>query len=69
MATYKQIQGYVKEKFGYVPRASWIAHVKEICGLNPQMATNRRSPVDRLNPCPEDKQNHLREAFSHFNII
>ena len=69
MATYKQIQDYVKEKHGYIPRATWIAHAKEIYGLNPQMAVTRRSPDKRVNPCPTDKQDDLRKAFEHFNMI
>ena len=51
MATYKQIQDYVKENNGYVPKTCWIAHVKELCGLNPQVAVNRHS-TNRTILCP-----------------
>lgn len=69
MATYKEIQEYVKGKHGYLPRGTWIAHMKEICGLNPKMAATRRSPNKRVNPCPQEKQGDLREAFLHFKLI
>jgi hypothetical protein len=29
MATYKQIQEYVKAEYGYQPKSCWIADVKE----------------------------------------
>lgn len=69
MATYKQIQDYVKEIYGYTPRTTWIAHMKEICGLNPKMAATRRSPIKRVNPCPPDRQDDLRKAFIYFKML
>ena len=33
MATYKEIQGYVKETYGFLPKTCWIAHMKELCGI------------------------------------
>jgi|GEM_PF-305278 len=69
MATYKQIQAYIKENFGYIPKTCWIAHMKEICGLNPQVVANRRSDAVRMYPCPPEKQDDLRQAFAHFNLI
>lgn len=29
MATYKQIQEYLKYNYGFVPKTCWIAHMKE----------------------------------------
>ena len=69
MATYNQIKDYVKAQYGYTPRSTWIAHAKEIYGLNPKMAATRRSSNERVNPCPQDKQDDLRKAFEHFEII
>jgi len=69
MATYKQMQDYVRDNFGYVPKTCWIAHMKEICGLSPQIAKNRRSHAVRMYPCPPEKQDDLRKAFMHFNWI
>jgi hypothetical protein len=69
MATYTQIQEYVKERHGYLPRATWIAHMKEICGLNPKPAATRHSLDKRVNPCPPHRQEDLRQAFIHFKLI
>jgi len=41
MATYKQIQEYVKRKYGFVPKSCWIAHVKEMNGLKPRVSARR----------------------------
>ncbi|WP_413305940.1 hypothetical protein AA0X95_04740 [Bacillus sp. 1P10SD] len=64
MATYKQIQDYIKDKYGYSVKTCWIAHMKEDCGLNPKVY----SPTSRAHPCPPSKQYGLREAFQHFNM-
>jgi len=69
MATYKQIQEYVRETHGYVPKTCWIAHMKEICGLNPQVARNRRSATNRMYPCPPHRQDDLRKTLAHFKLI
>lgn len=69
MATYSQIQDYVKKKKGYTVKTCWIAHVKELCGLNPHPAPNRRSPDKRENPCPPDKVEAIREALVFFGLI
>lgn len=34
MATYKEIQKYVKDIHGFVPKTCWIAHMKEVCGID-----------------------------------
>ena len=69
MATYKQIQQYIKEEKGYIPKTCWIAHMKEVCGLKPKVAINRYSIDMRTNPCPLEKQNDLRNAFRKFKMI
>ena len=69
MATYDEIQKYVFEKYGYKPKNCWIAHMKEMCGLNPKMSNNRQDPNSRVHPCPVDRRQDLREAFQHFNML
>jgi hypothetical protein len=46
-ATYAQIIECVKLQFGFVPRSSWIAHVKELNGLRitPSRAKGRARQV------------------------
>jgi len=69
MATYSEIQIWVKSKYGFVPKTCWIAHAKEICGLEPSLAPNRLSPDIRENPCPTEKLSAIRKAFEHFGMI
>ncbi|MDN3015787.1 hypothetical protein PH210_06150 [Paenibacillus sp. BSR1-1] len=69
MATYMEIQDYIKLKHGYSVKTCWIAHMKEVCGLKPKKSPNRHSPISRVHPCPLAKQNDVREAFQHFKMI
>lgn len=68
MATYKEIQTYVKEKYGFLPKTCWIAHMKEVCGLPVKVAPNRYSLDKREKPCPPEKQYAIRDAFQHFDM-
>lgn len=69
MATYKQIQEWVRKNYGFTVKTCWIAHVKEICGLEPRKAPNRRNKNKRENPCPPDKIEPIKQAFRHFGMI
>ena len=69
MASYSQIQNYIKEKYGFSVKTCWIAHMKEVCGLPVRMASNRYSPDRRTHPCPDDKQPAIRDAFYHFGML
>lgn len=69
MATYKQIQEYIRDTYGYSPKTCWIAHMKDVCGLHPRIASNRYSVSNRTNPCPAVKQADTKEAFVHFHMI
>jgi len=66
-ATYAEIQDYVRKKYGKVVKTCYIAHAKEICGLNPKRSKQR--PGKRMYPCPDDKLPWIKDAFSHFKMI
>ena len=68
MATYEQIQLWVKENYGYVPKTCWIAHVKEISGLPVKRAHNRIGEA-RKNPCPQNKVDSIQQCFRHYGMI
>ena len=68
MATYNEIQAYVKAQHGFVPKTCWIAHVKEIAGLEVEPAWNRRSKKRQV-PCPPDKVKPITAALRHFKMI
>lgn len=69
MATYGEIQEYVKDKYGYTVKTCWIAHAKEILGMPLKVANNRISSGSRKHPCPENKLEVIKEAFIHFNML
>ena len=60
MATYKEIQGYVKETYGFSPKTCWIAHMKELCSIPVKNAPNRISPSHREKPCPPEKMGPVK---------
>jgi len=68
MATYQEIQQWVRKNKGFVPKSCWIADVKEKCGLPVRRASNRRGEK-RENPCPPKKVNAIKTAFRHFGMI
>lgn len=68
MATYQEIQDWVKRRYGFVPKTCWIADVKAQCGLPVRRAPNRRG-IQRLAPCPPGKIEAIKAAFLHFGMI
>ena len=68
MATYAQIQAWVKKEYGWKPKTCWIAHCKELKGLNPERAPNRLGSAREV-PCPENKREPIFAAFRYFGMI
>lgn len=68
MATYKEIQNWVHEKYHFVPKTCWIAHVKEIAGIKVDIAPNRIGKR-RVFPCPDEKVEPIFQALKHFRMI
>ena len=69
MATYKEIQAFVREKYGFTVKTCWIADMKKICGLSDRVAPNRISLTEKTNPCPHEKRAAIMDAFSFFKMI
>lgn len=44
-ATYKEIQNWVRQNHGFLPKTCWIAHCKELYGLPVSNAPNRQSDI------------------------
>ena len=68
MATYKEIQAWVKQNYGFVPETCWIADVKSQSGLPMQKAPNRKD-AERVKPCPPEKVVSIPVALRHFGVI
>jgi hypothetical protein len=69
MATYKQIQTYVKNHFGFVPKTCWIADVKNSFGLTTRVAANRHDLKNRTHHCPNEKRSFVMEAMKALGDI
>ena len=71
MATYKKIQDWVGQKYGYsasTVKTSYIAHCKELAGMKLRHATNRQGDKRKIL-CPDRFQKLIFEAFRHFNML
>lgn len=65
MATYKDIERWVKKNCGFVPKPCWIAHCKELNGI--RLNSNRTTP--RKVTCPPNKRLCIEKAFRHFGWL
>lgn len=69
-ATYKQIQNYVLEKFGFKVSNLYIAQVKEKCGIKERGNYNKSKNIDSKQPvCPIEKEESIKDAFRYFQMI
>jgi hypothetical protein len=69
MATYKDIDSYVRKHYGLSVKTCWIAHVKEMNGLKLRRAWNRRSASKREVPCPARFRPMIEEAMRSFGML
>ena len=69
MATYREIEAFVQRHHGFVPKPSWIAHVKVLRGLPVRRKANRAGRRRRVVPCPPEKREAIEQAFRHFGLI
>ncbi len=68
MATYKEIQAWVKKQSGFVPKTCWIAHVMSDHNLTTRQASNRINGELRREPCPDNKRPAILAALKHFRM-
>lgn len=66
--TYQKIKDYVKEQTGLNIHTSYIAQVKEKCGLDKQY-TFEKVDGRRVAKCPPEKEAAIMDAFRHFGWI
>ena len=69
MATYKQINDWIKSNYDFTVKTCWIAHAKEICDIPVKQSHNRSDPNVRTKPCPNEKLVYIKKAFEHFNMV
>lgn len=68
--TYKLIQEYVKEKYGFKVHTAYIAEVKRSLGLPMYDAPNAVEELKHpYKPAPEFKVEAIKDALRHFEVI
>ena len=69
-ATYKQIQNYVLEKFGFKVLTLYIAQVKRKHGLDIREYYNiSKNENQKVFQCPIEKEETILNALKYFKII
>ena len=69
-ATYKQIQNYVLEKFGFKVSTLYIAQVKKKHGLEVREHYNMfKNEKQKIQKCPIEKEEAILGAFKYFKMI
>ena len=66
--TYQKIIDYVKKQTGLHIHTSYIAQIKEKCGLDKQY-TFEKEEGRRVSKCPPEKEVAIMDAFRHFGWI
>jgi len=68
--TYKRIQEYVQEKYGFKVHTAYIVEVKRMVGLDMHKAPNAVEQKKReYHPCPPEKVEAIKDALRHFGLI
>ena len=68
--TYKRIQEYVQEKYGFKVHTAYIAEVKRMVGLDMHKAPNAvEQRKHEHHPCPPEKVEAIKDALRHFGLI
>ena len=68
--TYKRIQEYVREKYGFKVHTAYIAEVKRMVGLDMHKAPNAvEQRKHEYHPCPPEKVEAIKDALRHFGLI
>ena len=69
-ATYNNIKQYVFDKYGFKVSNLYIAQVKEKCGIKERENYNKPKNDDSKKPnCPIEKEEAIKDAFRHFQMI
>ena len=67
--TYKRIQEYVQEKYGFKVHTAYIAEVKCMVGLDMHKAPNAvEQRKHEYHPCPPEKVEAIKDALRHFGL-
>lgn len=68
--TYKMMQEYVEQKYGFKVHTAYIAEVKRSLGLTMYDAPNATEGLKQPKKCPpKEKAKVIMEALKYFEVI
>ena len=67
--TYDNIKKWVMDNYGLSVSSLYIAQVKDKLGLEKRKNYNLGSGEGRVPNCPPEKEEAIKEALKHFNMI
>lgn len=69
-ATYQEIKQYVLDKYGFKVSTLNIAQTKQECGIKERDNYNKPKMENSRQPgCPKEKEDAIKDAFRHFQMI
>ena len=69
-ATYAELKQYVLDKYGLKVSSLNIAQIKAKCGIDKRENYNKAKNENVKEPnCTEEKENAIKDAFKHFQMI
>lgn len=67
--TYKNIQIIVKNRYGFVPKSCWIAHILSDYSKTTRQSHNRIDINKRKYPCPDNKRPFIETILKEVGNI
>jgi hypothetical protein len=67
--TYKQLQDDIRMHHNRTVKNCWIAHVKELNGLQTRPAPNRQAASRRVHLCPEGIRPLIEESMRRLGML
>lgn len=68
-ATYSEIKFCIKEKYGFEVSSLYIAQVKRKLGIKERENYNIGEGKAKVPNCPLEKEEAIKDAFRHFEMI
>ena len=68
-ATYSEIKDWILNQYGFKVSSLYVAQIKDKCGIKEYEAYNHGKGEHHVPNCPPEKEEAIRAAFKHFNMI
>lgn len=68
-ATYREINEYIENKYGFKVSTLYIAQMKDMVGLEKRTNFNPGEGKSKVLICLPEKEEAIMDAFRYFNLI